>query len=82
MSEWQDNTGVCPVEKGTLVDVEYRCGAHTYGCAALVGDPKPGQYGVDDEGLEADYGAFCWYCFGSKYDIVKWRLHEEGKQDE
>ena len=80
MSEWQVNTGVCPVKRGTLVDVEFADGYIVYHTPALTVD-------VDDEGIDKYGGVSCraafdWSIDGVGADIVQWRLHEEEERDE
>lgn len=80
MSEWQDNTGVCPVEAGVLVDIELRHGAKVYHTPALTLDEE--DIGVDEYGRPSFYAAFDWSIDNAGGDIIKWRLHEEEGQDE
>ena len=80
MSEWQANTGVCPVKEGTLVDVKFADGYIVYHTPALTMDED--DIGIDEEGRVSWRAAFDWSIDGVRGDIIQWRLHEEEKQDE
>ena len=80
MSEWQVNTGVCPVKRGTLVDVRFGDGRVVYHTPALTMDAD--DVGVDESGRVSERAAFDWSIDGVGGDIVQWRLHEEEKCDE
>ena len=56
--------GECPVERGTLVDVELRGGGINQNC-------KIGESGC---------GATRWEHHGDKRDIISWRYHETARQ--
>lgn len=63
--EW--GGGVCPVEKGTLVDVKYRSGEINQHVKA----------GVPDNGGSIDTAsAVRWNKIGAEYDIIAYRLHQ------
>ena len=64
-NNWIDNTsGVCPVEKGTLIDVQFRDGEVMLGIEAFASLP--------DYEREGTYPF--WILDGFMNDIVKWRL--------
>lgn len=66
-NNWIENvSGVCPVEKGTLIDVQFIDGSKMFGIEALAG--------ISGSMFEATY-AF-WMIDEQHNDIVKWRLHK------
>lgn len=62
--EW--GGGECPVPRGTLVDVKYRCGDVNYHTKA--GEP-------DSAGSIDTAFAVRWSKLGAEYDIIAYRLH-------
>ena len=70
--EW--NGGECPVDRGVLVDVRYRCGKENIGVTALL----PAKDSGFSSGLE--YKGFLrsardWSIDGHEMDIIAYRLH-------
>ena len=59
--------GECPVEKGTLVDVKYRCGDVNLHIKAA----EPDSAGSIDTAF-----AVRWSKLGAEYDIIAYRLHQ------
>lgn len=66
MEGWIKNTGKCLVEKGTRVDVQYRCGIVNSHVRALVDG--------DRTGSDERFNASDWKIDGHHMDIVAWRL--------
>lgn len=74
MSEWQDNTGECPVGHGVLVDVKFRDGYVAYRVpAGHIGSDES----YDDLGEMSHRCAWDWSIDDVEADIIQWRLHEE-----
>lgn len=69
--EW--GGGECPVEKGTLVDVKYRCGDVNLHIKA--GEP-------DSAGSIDTAFAVRWSKLGAEYDIIAYRLHQPTKSEQ
>ena len=70
-NNWIENvTGICPVEKGTLIDVKFRDGREMVGIEALTS-----LRGEDREGTYA-----FWLDEGCLSDIMFWRLHAPEQQ--
>lgn len=63
---WFDNTGECPYERGTLIDVAYRDGKEVIGVPAL-------QLAQVGKGRSATN----WQLTGNVWDIVRHRRHVE-----
>lgn len=70
-NNWIENTsGECPIEKGTLIDVQFRDGEVMLGIEAFASLP--------DYEREGTYPF--WILDGFMNDIVKWRLHKPEQQ--
>lgn len=60
---WIEHTGgECPVSRGTLIDVQYRCGEVRVGLPALGFVPGP------------DASVAFWIDYSTGYDIIRYRL--------
>lgn len=71
--EW--NGGECPVERGTLVDVKYRCGKENIGVTALLSSRDDGfMSGLEYKGLTRS--ARDWSHDSHEMDIIAYRLHK------
>lgn len=69
--EW--GGGECPVPRGTLVDVKYRCGDVNYHTKA--GEP-------DSAGSIDTAFAVRWSKLGAEYDIIAYRLHQSRRAEQ
>ncbi|MAF06143.1 hypothetical protein [Herbaspirillum sp.] len=65
---WIENTGTCPVEKGTRIDVRYRDGVENIGVTALEGIHT---------GSHKTRTAFCWGLFDANTAITHYRRRQE-----
>lgn len=72
--EWKG--GEMPVERGTLVDVRYNCGAKTVGVSAGMGNLEAGFVRKSGDGL-----ALFWERRFFPGSIVAYRLHQEEKPE-
>lgn len=75
--EWKG--GECPVSKGVMVDVRYRCGKENIGVAALLErDDKGFASGLTLGGILRS--ATDWRHDGHEMDIIAYRLHKSEQQ--